>query len=373
MKKNCIDKLFICAAVSFIIASCSDKTNHGEHVTHESHIDTSLIAVAQPVNSDNIIASVSVVEPEQGKKIFSREINGAVTYDTRKQVSVSSRVAGRIEKLHVKYNYQPVKQGTLILEIYSPDLAAAQQEMLFLQNSGEKELLDKAKQRLVLLGMRETDINGVLQSGKVQHRVPVYSNADGIIVEQGTDPVMQEGANQSLAIREGQYVAAGQPLFTLFDTRSVVAEFAIEPSQAAGIQRGKSLLFHKQGDRENMISGTVGFIEPTLRSNQTFHIVRVYIKRNDFRVGDLLTAHIPVEFSEGWWLPQKAILNTGNYALVFRKDQSGFKPVRISLTTVINGQALISTDIGGWKVAANAAFLADSEAFIDPVKTPGDE
>ncbi len=91
------------------------------------------------------------------------------------------RVTGRIEKLYVRYNYQPVRKGQLILEIYSPELVAAQRELLAV--SGDSQLEAMALRKLELLGMPGTQAREVLQSRQVRVNIPVYSHADGYILE----------------------------------------------------------------------------------------------------------------------------------------------------------------------------------------------
>jgi len=126
-----------------------------------------------------------VIQAKKGSRLFVQEVQGRREYDTRNQLALASRVSGRIEKLYVKVNYQPVKKGQLIMEIYSPDLAAAQRELLLIQQHGDAEgMLEPAKRRLLLLGMEMGQINKVLGTGQVAYRIPVYSNAEGFILEQ---------------------------------------------------------------------------------------------------------------------------------------------------------------------------------------------
>src|SRR5690606_24751315 len=151
--------------------------------TNEMTIDSSIASLAKPVNTQ-VVSTIPAISPETGTRIFSVEVKGQITYDTRNQTSVSSRVSGRIEKLYIKYNYQPVRKGQVIMEIYSPDLAAAQRELLYIARSGNDEnMLSRAKQRLSLLGMQPAQIDQVLKTGKVLYRVPVYSTASGYILE----------------------------------------------------------------------------------------------------------------------------------------------------------------------------------------------
>ncbi|MEJ0081526.1 MAG: efflux RND transporter periplasmic adaptor subunit [Puia sp.] len=79
-----------------------------------------------------VVSSVPVVSLQNEKKAVPVEALGTVTYDTRRINSISARVSGRIEKLYVRYRYQHIQKGERIMDIYSPELATAEQELLFL-------------------------------------------------------------------------------------------------------------------------------------------------------------------------------------------------------------------------------------------------
>jgi len=284
--------------------------------SNEMGIDTNLMPLLKPVN-EQVIATIATIKPESGTRIFSMQVQGSITYDTRSQTSIASRVNGRIERLLIKYNYQPVKKGQLIMEIYSPDLAAAQRELLFIyQTDPNDAMLQKAKQKLQLLGMQPAQIQQVLKTKKILYRVPVYSNASGYILEKSAAGVssaptnqpsstisggdgmngMESGGSSSssstqsntgatgsaapVLIREGQYVAAGQSIFTIYNNNSLVAEFAFEPSLAAQIKRGQKIVFRKTDDPETVYNGTIGLIQPTFRAGSNFTVARVYLKGN---------------------------------------------------------------------------------------------
>ncbi|HEY1112817.1 MAG TPA: efflux RND transporter periplasmic adaptor subunit, partial [Chitinophagaceae bacterium] len=356
--------------------------------------------LVKPVN-EQVVANTPTISPESGTRIFSMEVQGSITYDTRRQTSIASRVSGRIERLLIKYNYQPVRQGQLIMEIYSPDLAAAQRELLFIyRNDPNSQLLQKARQRLLLLGMQEAQIRQVLNTGNVLYRVPVYSNVSGYILEKGAPnpaPAITPSTNTTSAggdgmggmgagnssgnpsttmnagdapattspvlLREGQYVGAGQSLFTVYKSNSLVAEFAFDPSLASEIKRGQKLVFHKTADPTTIYTGTIGLIQPTFRAGSNFTVARVYLSDSRFQVGQMVTANIPI-LSRGWWVPESAVLALGSRSVVFKKEGPVFVPRAVQEKQRANGLVLIEEGVTGWEIAENAAFLVDSESFI---------
>lgn len=443
MRKNYIDKILvvlIIAAIGFV--SCKNKSGKDMHAGHgqaqeytcpmhpqivrnapgkcpicgmdlvpktankELLIDSNIVSLARPVNAQ-VIATIPVISPESGTRIFSVEVKGTITYDTRNQTSIASRVSGRIEKLYIKYNYQPVRKGQLIMEIYSPDLAAAQRELVFIARTGDDDnMLSKAKQRLLLLGMQPAQVEQVLKTGKIIYRVPVYSNAGGYILEKqvassiansprassgstaagsdgmdnmgGSSTTTSSGSSTSVSsstpvlLREGQYVNAGQSLFTIYRTGNLVAEFALKPEMAAQIKRGQKLIFRTNTATGEIYTGTIGLIQPIVQSGENFTMARVYINDNKILPGQLVIANIPVVYNKGWWLPKKAVWQSGNKAIVFKKQDDVFVPMQIETGVEVEGMVLVTTSIEDWKVAENAAFLVDSESFIKTTNQPQD-
>jgi biotin carboxyl carrier protein len=372
-----------------------------ELVKKEAHkelmVDSTVTILARPVN-EQVVASVPAIMPTGGTRIVSSTINGIITYDTRRQTSLSTRVSGRIERLLIKYNYQPVRKGQLIMEIYSPDLAAAQRELIYVAGNSPAHL-PGAKQRLLLLGMSAAQVEQVVKSGNILYRVPVYSNSDGYVLDQsaqaaaGTTTAGSAMASASTAddgmggmssssasnnaaspvpapaptpvlVREGQYVTAGQTVFTIYEATDLIAAFALPPDLAPYIKKGRKLLYYPGSNKNAMRSAKIGLLEPVYRNGQNFLMARVYVDRNDFKVGQLLTGVIPVVYTGGWWVPKKAVWRLGARSIVFKKDGNLYTPVEVQSGVEADGFVKINTDIGSWQIASNAAFLIDSESFI---------
>lgn len=365
--------------------------------SNELHVDSSLLPLLKPVNEE-VISTMPTIQAESGTRIFSVPVQGIISFDTRKQVSISSRVGGRIERMNVKYNYQPVSKGQLIMEIYSPDLAAAQRELIYIsRNDNDASLLQKAKQRLSLLGMQPAQIAQVIKTGKPLYRVPVYSSVSGYIIEKkvadnaaspsampassaaasgGMDGMGGTAAaaattaqapaiSQSpVMVREGQYVSAGETIFTIYQSNSMVAEFSFAPSLASEIKQGQKLVFHTVANPNNVMTGSIGLIEPTQRNGESFIVARVYLSNPDLQPGQLLTANIPVVKSNAYWLPEKAVLRLGNQSVVFKKEQTVLIPTKVKTGSTIEGMVQILDNISDWQVAKNASYLVDSESFI---------
>ena len=433
MKRNYIANILIILFLAFGLASCENKQTKetGAHVhakeytcpmhpqvvqkepgtcpicgmdlvektSSDAHgaVDTSLHYLLKPVN-EQVVAAIPTVSPEYGTQIYTAKVEGRITYDTRNQTSIASRVSGRIERLYIKYNYQPVKKGQLIMEIYSPDLAAAQRELLFISRSGNTEnMLQAAKQRLLLLGMTSRQISQILKTEKITYRVPVYSNASGYILEKSASPSAPTPAPSStvntgsagggmdnmgaggsttsatsypatgsspVLIREGQYLNAGQTIFTVYRTGGLTAEFSLNPQIAARVDRNAKILIQRTANKEESVTGKIGLIQPVFSEGENFTVARIYLNNTKLQPGELVAGLLPMVSDKSRWLPKEAVLSLGNRSVVFKKEGSVFIPKEVTTGITADKKIEITSDIADWQVAQNAYYMVDSESFI---------
>ena len=77
--------------------------------------------------SEFVISRVPVTTIQKSRDVINIEALGIVQNDSRQEASISARIAGRIEKLYVRYRYQMIMRGEKVMDIYSPEIATAQQ------------------------------------------------------------------------------------------------------------------------------------------------------------------------------------------------------------------------------------------------------
>jgi len=171
-------------------------------------------------------------------------------------------------------------------------------------------------------------------------------------------------AGTPLMLREGQYVSAGENLFTIYKADKLVGEFAVAPSLAATIRKGQALDLQSLADSSKSIAATIGLIQPVFRNGENFMLLRVYLQGQPFKAGELLKAGIPVKTAAGVWLPAAAVLQLGDRDVIFKKEGSVYKPLTIHTGMKADGYIQVPDSIATWDVAANASYLVDSESFI---------
>lgn len=339
--------------------------------------DVELESLLKPTN-EFVISSIPVLTMEKRGEQIEIEALGNIAYDTRQVGSISARVSGRIEKLYVRYRYQKINKGQKILDIYSPELLTAQQNLLFLlKNDAENStFIQAAKDKLLLLGMSNEQLQQVIQSGKPSLTISVYSNYSGHIHEAANGGTMNTSAGimkdislitEELSLKEGMYIQKGQSVFTVFNPDRAWAILNIYGDNQSLVKVGNTVRVVPETAPDKDFRAGIDFIEPFYRKESKTLTARVYFNNSSLKIpiGSQVKATIFGNSKEAYWLPKETVLSLGMDKVVFSKTNGGFKAVKINTgiihqkhIQILNG--LTVTD----SVAANAQYLMDSESFI---------
>jgi Cu(I)/Ag(I) efflux system membrane fusion protein len=339
--------------------------------------DIDLESLIRPTN-EFVISTIPVTTIQKREEQIEIESLGNITYDTRQAGSISSRIAGRIEKLYVRYRYQRITKGQHILDIYSPELVTAQQNLLFLlkNDPSNASFIAAAKEKLLLLGMSESQLQQVIHSGKMAMSIAVYSNYNGHIHEAANGPSMNQipGAmkdisrlTEELTLKEGMYVQKGQSVFTVFNPDRAWVILNIYGENQGIVKKGNAVRIVPETAPDKNFRGIIDFIEPYYGEKGKTLTARVYFDNSQYKIpiGSQVSSTIFGNTRDAWWLPKESVLSLGMDKLAFIKMKGGFKARKI--TTGISHQnhiQIISGIAETDSVAANAQYLMDSESFI---------
>lgn len=338
----------------------------------------SMEALLKPAN-EQVVASVPMVHMVDREEDIEMEAYGFITYDTRQAGVIAVNVAGRIEKLYVSYRFQHIDKGQKVMDIYSPELLTAQQNLLFLLKNdlANTVMINAAKRKLLLLGMGNQQLTQVMQSGKPSFTIAVYSNFSGHIHESSNNATMITAGSaamkdaalvtEELPLKEGMYVQKGQSIFSVFNPTKAWAVINIFAGQAAMVKVGDKVRITPETDPQKDFRAAISYIEPFYRAGSKTLSARIYFDNSIFKIpiGSQVKATIFAGNRTASWLPEEAVLSLGLDKVVFVRSGESFAARKIS-TGIIN-KHLIQV-LSGLKeneaVAANAQYLVDSESFI---------
>lgn len=221
------------------------------------------------------LAEVAVAPVERRSVSAEIRLVGKVQYDQTRLAFISPRVPGRIDRLYANFTGMPIKTGDHLADMYSPDLVAAQQELLQASTSptglaANASLLTASRDRLRLWGLTVEQIAEIERSGQVRDHVTFFSPLGGIVVEKEA--------------REGQYVEPGMRLFTVADLSRVWVQLDAYESDLAALRYAQDVAFEAEAYPGETFRGTIAFIDPMLDPMTRTVKVRVNVENLDGRL-----------------------------------------------------------------------------------------
>ena len=377
-----VKQLYTCSMHSFII---KDKPGLCPICGMEliKKIDTTVKAVAKPADQkqqadmhehvtlsdkQRIMANVATVEAKT--ETLNKEINavGIVQYNQSRQTKVTAWTAGRLEKLNVNSIGAFVSKDKPVAEIYSPDLVATQQEYLLalksraqLKNSpiasisqNGEGLVASAKQRLLLFGVKESQISELERSGKPNIRIPIYSPFSGVVIEK--------------MVQQGQYVAMGEALFNIADLSSVWVEVEVYENEFSNIHIGQLVEIRSQSFPDKPSTGRIAFVYPFLDPKTRTVKARLELANPGMKLKPemFVNAIIRVPLSPSLVVPVTALMNTGKRKVVWVESSPGMFESRTVQVGQQSGEKvqILSGLQSGDKVAVSGGYLIDSESQL---------
>jgi multidrug efflux pump subunit AcrA (membrane-fusion protein) len=367
------------------------KARAGEEV-----VITEALAKRLQSPDESVIASARTTRPVFSRQPLVVNVQGVVAYDTRFVHSIPARVGGRLEKVYLRYPYQPVRKGQPVAEMYSPEMLTAQRELLFLlkTDSTNEFLIRAAKQKLTLLGATTSQIESWSKTGEANPRFTVFSPVDGYVIlpdspmpsvpraapsgsaamggdmnaPPATPTAATEPAQGPGMVRMGDYVSRGQLLFTIASRESMRIEFSVPVHLVGALHVGDHITIEVNGGVNR--KGTVDFVQPFYEEGDVFQKIRTYVKEPSLRIGQLVNARLEATSPETLWIPRKAVTDLGSAQVVFVKDRGVFKAREIETGIRTNGWLEVRSGLASSEeIAEEAGFLVDSESFIKTNRT----
>ncbi|MDP6977588.1 MAG: efflux RND transporter periplasmic adaptor subunit [Myxococcota bacterium] len=298
---------------------------------------------------------------------------GRVAYDERRVVHIHTKVQGWVEELFVDYVGQTVQQGEPLLEIYSPELVATQEELLLahrytaatqespfedVRESGAS-LFDATRRRLELMDIPERDIDRLLETGEAKRTLTLYAPSSGIVTQ--------------LGVRSGMEVRPNSNLYTISDVSRVwvladVYEYEL-PWLAVGQNASVELSYLPGETMEGQVSYIAPFLDPTTRTAE----VRVELDNAEGKLkpemfGNVLIAGAPRPDTVA--IPQDAVIRSGTRTLAIVSLGDGRfepRPVEIGLDTGDGWFEVVAGLDVGEEIVLSSQFLIDSESNLQEV------
>ncbi len=273
------------------------------------------------------------------RREVSRRIEavGNVVPDEQLESYVQTRFAGWIERVFVNQRFQRVRRGQPLFTVYSPDLAATEQEYVLALRARERvadssiegvsagadSLARAAAERLSLMGVPRAEVARLARGGPPRNTLTVVSPASGYAVERGAVANM--------------YVQPETRLYTITDFSIVWVYAAVFQDEIGAI---------RAGDRADYIVDTYprGRLNPGMYGRIELH----------------------VELGAQTVVPASGVLRTGAHNVVFIDRGDGYLlPAYVELGPRVGDDLVVLQGLAaGQRIVASANFLVDSESQL---------
>jgi Cu(I)/Ag(I) efflux system membrane fusion protein len=304
---------------------------------------------------------------------LSREIRavGIVEMDETRVAHVSPKFGGWAERMHVAFTGESVRAGQPLVEVYSPELIAAQEELLLarsmLDNATANDLLAElspgeeiyaaARRRLEYLDVASSELDEVVNSGEVRRTLTVYAPAPGVVTEKN--------------VVLGQSFEAGANLYVIGDLSRVWVTANIFEVDFPLLRAGLSTQVTVAGLPGRSFSGPIEYVYPTVGEETRSLRARISLSNpgGELKPGMYATVSLTVSMSDVLTVPASAVLYTGERAVTFVDMGDGsLRPqdVEVGMTSDDLVQVISGVE-PGQRVVTSAQFLLDSESNLAEV------
>lgn len=314
--------------------------------------------------------ALGVVYMEVSRRSLARTIRtvGRIEAAEHKISDITPKIDGFVERLFVGTTGETVRRGQPLLALYSPELVAAQEELLTARrlvssvdpdaaeaSRSAQAMLDAARRRLAYWDISQDQIDRLERSGETTKQLTLVSPVNGIVLEKH--------------VIDGQRVVPGALLYRLADLSEVWVEGDVFEQDIQFVRVGSQAHIEVAAYPGEHLMGEVSFVYPVVDVSSRTNLIRVTLANPDARLkpGMFATIFFDAEVEgEVVAVPIDAVMVTGERNLVFVRDaESMLQPREVVLGPEAAGFVQILAGLEpGETIVASANFLIDAESRL---------
>lgn len=341
-------------------------TQHPKHGQAQADASVSSIQLDQKEQRDIGVETVEVRRRNLQRALMSV---AKVEEPETQLESISARIGGRIDKLYVDFTGQQVHRGQTIASLYSPEvLSTAEEYRLALENrkrlgtgaeplavSGAEDLVNASRRRLELWGLTTQQLDEIASSAKPQIELPIYSTVSGIVTER--------------KVTQGQYVNAGEVLFTITDLSTIWVKADVYQPDLPSVHTGQSVEISSDSLPGVTLYGRVGFLDTSINPETRTASARVEVPNPSMRLRPGMFVQVKFAAPAGrdvLAIPRSAVLDTGMRKIVYVAEGNGeFEGRQVQLGPAgTDYYPVLSGLKEGERIVSQGSFLIDSQTRI---------
>jgi membrane fusion protein, copper/silver efflux system len=269
---------------------------------------------------------------------------------------VNLRFGGWVEGLRVERTGDAVIRGQVLFEIYSPELVAAQEELLLAQRQASPALADSTRRKLELWGLGARDIDGILSAGEARRTLPIRAPSAGYVLHKN--------------LVEGARVEPGKDLFRIGQLERIWVVADVYEFDAPWVEEGQPAQVELPWQPGTVLEGSVAYVYPTLDTMTRTMKVRLELPNPGVRLKPGMFANVTIQVRRDeatLAVPTEAILHSGTRQLVFVDGGDGrfeAREVRTGLVSADRHTEVLEGLSEGEEIVVSGQFLIDSESQL---------
>lgn len=314
--------------------------------------DQSSVRISPTVINNLGVRTAQIKQGTLAKRI---ETVGYVEPNENKISHVHTYADGWIKKLLVKTVGAAVKEGQLLMQLYSPALVNAQEEYLIALGSNNQSLINASYKRLQTLHISEQQIKRLKKSRHAEQLVDIYSYQAGVVT--------------ALNVREGMRVTPETEMMSLVDLGSIWMIAQIFEEQNLWVNVGEFAEARLSAIPGKVWKGEVEYIYPQVDSTTRTLKVRFRFENPEGILKPNMYANITI-FTEPKQnvlsIPVEALIRSSQGNRVIVALSAGRFQARSVITGIESGNQveILSGLKAGEKVVISGQFLIDSETNL---------
>ncbi|SHI98929.1 membrane fusion protein, Cu(I)/Ag(I) efflux system [Mesonia phycicola] len=293
-------------------------------------------------------------------------LSGKITENKEETATQPAHFNGRIEKLYVNSLGEYVKMGQPVAVIYSPDLVAAQQELIsaYKNKKNQPRLYEAVRNKFKNWRIHENQLKKIEQSKKPLTKITIYSHVAGVVT--------------SIDVTEGAHIMDGKPIFKVSNLSTVWAELDAYENEMYQFKKGQPILVKADAYPTQEFKTTINFIDPVLNATTRTLVIRAELQNKNklLKPGMFITGYLEndnVSKKNLISVPKSAVMWTGERSTVYLKVDKNlpvFEMREIQLGNETgNTYAVLHGLQKGDEIVTNGTFTVDAAAQLQGKKS----
>ena len=244
-------------------------------------LDPSQIRISEAAKE---LAQIQTATVSRGFAEAEIRLVGKIAYDERKVSYITAWVPGRLDRLYADFTGITVNEGDHMVSMYSPELFAAQEELLqakkAVQSLGKtksnilkktaEQTLSASREKLRLFGLTEQQIQEIETTGKTSDHLTIYAPIGGVVLHKNA--------------KEGMYVQTGTQIYTIADLSQLWIYFEAYESDLPWVRYGQNVEFSSPSFPGEKFEAIISFIDPVVDPQKRTVKIRAVVDNKNNRL-----------------------------------------------------------------------------------------